>query len=166
LIVGTLRDNLDPFEQHGDEALNDALRSAGLPALQEASDASISLDTEIVSGGSNLSVGQRQIIALARAILRGSKPLILDEGRLQNRRRVIQRSLRTELNKDATSITVAHRLQTIIDADNIMVLDDARIAEFNSPKYLLRKEQGILRALVGGNPYQDVLYELAENERK
>ena len=81
--VGTLRRNLDPFEQHDDAALNDALRSAGLFSLQEElEEGRLTLDSNIASGGGNLSVGQRQILALARAIIRGSKLLILDEGEL------------------------------------------------------------------------------------
>ena len=81
--VGTLRRNLDPFEQYDDATLNDALRSAGLFSLQEElEEARLTLDSNIASGGSNLSVGQRQIIALTRAIVRGSKLLILDEGEL------------------------------------------------------------------------------------
>ena len=80
MLSGTLRQNLDPFG-HDDATLNDALRSAGLFTLQEEGDDSrITLDSEIAGGGSNLSVGQRQIIALARAIVRRSKLLILDEG--------------------------------------------------------------------------------------
>ena len=76
-----MRENLDPFEEHDDAVLNDALRAAGLFSLQnETDEGKITLDSQIASGGGNLSVGQRQILALARAIVRPSKLLILDEG--------------------------------------------------------------------------------------
>ena len=121
--------------------LNDALRSAGLFNLQDENDESrITLDSEIAGGGANLSVGQRQVLALARAIVRRSKLLILDEatsaiGESDSSRRemklltgvqdyetdsIIQKSLRTELGKDVTLLTVAHRLQTIMDSDKIV----------------------------------------------
>jgi ABC-type multidrug transport system fused ATPase/permease subunit len=81
LITGTLRQNLDPFDQTDDLTLNNALSAAGLFSLQEIrEDAKLGLDSPIASGGSNLSVGQCQILTLARAIIRRSKLLILDEG--------------------------------------------------------------------------------------
>lgn len=121
--------------------LNDALRGAGLYSLQgDMVEGRITLDSLISSGGGNLSVGQRQILALTRAIVRGSKLLILDEGMSPclyglalgahfvpatsaidyKTDAVIQQSLRNDLGADVTIITVAHRLQTIMDADRIV----------------------------------------------
>lgn len=82
LLSGTIRQNLDPFEQYDDATLNASLQAAGLFQLQEdTEEGRITLDTAISNAGGNLSLGQRQIIALARAITRRSKILILDEGR-------------------------------------------------------------------------------------
>lgn len=143
-MSGTLRRNLDMFEEHDDALLNDALRAAGLFALQTHDDENkLSLDSTIASGGGNLSVGQRQIIALARALVRQSKLLILDEatsaigehswsrlalitlnealfGEDYDTDTIIQASLRKELGPDVTVITIAHRLQTIMDSDKIV----------------------------------------------
>lgn len=166
LLSGTLRQNLDPFDQHDDATLNDALRAAGLFSLQsEMEKGRITLDSTINSGGGNLSVGQRQILALARALVRGSKLLILDEATSAidyKTDSIIQSSLRNELGPDITLITIAHRLQTIMDADKIMVLDAGRIVEFDSPKNLLSKPEGKLRSLVDESPDKDILYDMAE----
>ncbi|KAH9912641.1 uncharacterized protein B0H18DRAFT_889646 [Fomitopsis serialis] len=169
LLSGTLRQNLDPFDQHDDAVLNDALRAAGLFNLQsEMDEGRITLDSQISSGGSNLSVGQRQILALARAIVRQSKLLILDEGAAlmfvldYATDTVIQESLRRELDKGVTLLTIAHRLQTIMDADKIMVLDAGRVVEFGSPEELLKKPKGLLKALVDESGDKEALYAMAE----
>ncbi|PBK77153.1 hypothetical protein ARMSODRAFT_949046 [Armillaria solidipes] len=161
LLSGSLRQNLDPFDQYDDATLNDALKASGLFSLQDDdNEGALNLDSAISSGGSNLSVGQRQIIALARAIVRGSKLLILDEATSAidyKTDTVIQSSLRNELKGDVTLITVAHRLQTIMDAD--------RIVEYDSPSALLKKENGRLRAMVDESNDRDTLYAMAEGKR-
>ncbi|KAF8908922.1 P-loop containing nucleoside triphosphate hydrolase protein [Gymnopilus junonius] len=163
LLSGTLRQNLDPFDQNDDATLNDSLRAAGLFSLQEdAGETRLTLDSKIAGGGGNLSVGQRQILALARAMVRGSKLLILDEATSAidyKTDAVIQRTLRSQLSDDVTVLTVAHRLQTIMDADKIMVLENGRIVEFDSPRILVKKENGIFRGLVDGSGDKELLYE-------
>ncbi|KAF8139182.1 P-loop containing nucleoside triphosphate hydrolase protein [Mycena galopus ATCC 62051] len=168
LLSGSLRANLDPFGQYDDVELNYALRAAGLFALQnEMDEGRITLDSAISTGGTNLSVGQRQIFALARAIVRKSKILILDEATSAIDYRtdsIIQNSLRQELRGDVSLITVAHRLQTIMDADKIMVLDAGRIVEFDNPKELLGIKDGKLRALVEESGDREALYTMAGAE--
>ncbi|KIK53742.1 hypothetical protein GYMLUDRAFT_178425, partial [Collybiopsis luxurians FD-317 M1] len=165
LISGTLRQNLDPFGEVDDLTLNDSLRAAGLTALQDyftEDEDKITLDTTISGGGSNLSVGQRQIIALARALVRRSKLLILDEGLSINYKTdtIIQTSLRHELT-GSTVITIAHRLQTIMDSDRIAMLDAGSIVEFGVPADLLKKKGGKLRALVEESNENSTLFNLA-----
>lgn len=170
LLSGTLRQNLDPFDRCDDATLNDALRAAGLFSLQgEMNEGRITLDSIIATGGGNLSVGQRQILALARALVRGSKLLILDEATSAidyKTDSIIQSSLRNELDPDTTLITVAHRLQTVMDADKIMVLDAGHIVEFDTPQTLLKDPHGKLRSLVDESADRDLLYAMAEQKHK
>ncbi|KAF8307151.1 hypothetical protein DL93DRAFT_2159641 [Clavulina sp. PMI_390] len=152
LMSGSIRQNLDPFEEHDDAELNDALRAAGLFALQEdvAPEDRIGLDTSVSGAGGNFSLGQRQIIALARALVRRSKILILDEATASMDHKtdaLIQHSLRTHFS-DCTVLTIAHRLQTIMDSDKILVLDSGNLVEFDSPQNLLAQECSIFKAMV------------------
>ncbi|KAG6899540.1 hypothetical protein C0993_009321 [Termitomyces sp. T159_Od127] len=178
LMSGTLRRNLDPFDQFDDVILNAALRDAGLHSLQsEEGTSCITLDSAISRGGSNLSVGQRQIIALARAMRRlqlvrtfctyqtvGTRQLDITADYETDA--VIQTSLRTKLSKDVTVITVAHRLQTVMDSDRIMVLDAGNIVEFDAPHVLLQKNNGFLRTLVDESGDREALHAAAVQNLK
>ncbi|CAD6208432.1 GSCOCT00003444001.2-RA-CDS [Cotesia congregata] len=139
LFSGTLRLNLDPFDIHTDEQIWQALEHAHLKAF--AKTLPNGLMYLVSEGGDNLSVGQRQLICLARALLRKTKILILDEATAAvdlETDDLIQRTIREEF-KDCTVLTIAHRLNTILDSDRVIVLDKGVITEFDKPENLLQK---------------------------
>ncbi|KAL0058578.1 hypothetical protein AAF712_014741 [Marasmius tenuissimus] len=190
LFSGTLRDNLDPFNEHSDAECLDVLyrvqvisqsqmvsrRSSRAPSaaaspatsrppsIHEREDrettlgsdesvtdidtkGSLSLDTQVVAGGSNFSQGQRQLIAMARALLRRSSIIVLDEATSSidfATDAKIQNTIREEFT-DSLLLTVAHRLRTVIDYDRLIVLDKGRMVEFDTPLNLIHKQDGIFR---------------------
>lgn len=108
------------------------------------------LDARINEGGSNLSAGQRQLISLARALLAPSNILVLDEATAAvdvETDAMLQTTLRSSMFKNKTIITIAHRINTILDSDRIIVLDKGRVAEFESPAELVRRK-GLFYELV------------------
>lgn len=109
----------------------------------------VTLDTKVSAGGTNFSQGQRQLIAMARALLRRSSIIVLDEATSSidfATDAKIQATIREEFN-DSLLLTVAHRLRTVIDYDRLIVLDKGHIVEFDSPWNLIRKEDGIFRGM-------------------
>ncbi|KAF7331551.1 ATP-dependent bile acid permease [Mycena kentingensis (nom. inval.)] len=187
LFSGTLRDNLDPFNEHEDSVCLDVLQRVHLIAFSQVqsrvptpgtsraasvhqgdSDASVdaddalstaptnvdtkttlSLDTQVSAGGSNFSAGQRQLIAMARALLRRSSIVIMDEATSSVDMETdakIQHTIREEF-AGSLLITVAHRLKTIIDYDRVMVLDKGKVVEFHSPLELMRQDGSVFRGM-------------------
>uniref|UniRef100_A0A8B9TSD4 Multidrug resistance-associated protein 1 n=1 Tax=Anas platyrhynchos TaxID=8839 RepID=A0A8B9TSD4_ANAPL len=146
LFTGTLRMNLDPFDQYTDEEVWKALELAHLKTyVQELPER---LQHLVSEGGENLSVGQRQLVCLARALLRKAKILILDEATAAvdlETDHLIQTTIRSAF-ADCTVLTIAHRLHTIMDSNRVMVMNAGKIVEYDSPEELLQK-QGIFFAM-------------------
>ncbi|TYJ59220.1 hypothetical protein B9479_000209 [Cryptococcus floricola] len=164
LLSGSLRFNLDPFGEHDDAELNDALQSSGLGATRQSGTSGsvtpqrLSLDTHISAGGGNLSQGQRQLVALARALVRNSKVLILDEATASvdfETDTLIQQSIR-DLPSSCTVLTVAHRLSTVMDYDKILVLGAGKVLEYDTPKNLQQNKESYFAKLVQAMEGKDV----------
>ena len=139
LFAGTLRRNLDPFNKHTDHELWIALEDVQMKqwVLQLPGH----LHYKLIESGNNLSVGERQLVCLARVLLQNNKIVILDEATANvdfKTDRLIQEVIQTKL-KNVTVLTIAHRLDTIMDYDRVMVLDRGRVVEFDKASALLNK---------------------------
>lgn len=146
----TSREPSRPGSIHGVERDEGASVGTGTPTSTEIdSKVPITLETQVSPGGTNFSQGQRQLIAMARALLRRSAIIVLDEATSSidfATDAKIQKTIREEFN-DSLLLTVAHRLRTVIDYDRLLVLDKGELAEFDTPWNLIQKEDGIFRSM-------------------
>ena len=153
LFSGTVRYNVDPFREHEDAAIWQALERVGLATSVRAMPGGI--DAAVAEGGDNFSHGQKQLVCIARALLRRTRILILDEATASidpASDRALQDTLATSF-AHCTVLTIAHRLQTIVDYNRVMVLNQGRIAEFDKPSTLLRQRSSMFYAMVSeGGP--------------
>ncbi|ELP90711.1 multidrug resistance-associated protein, putative [Entamoeba invadens IP1] len=159
LFSGTVRDNLDPWNQMEDEKLRNVLKM-----VESTND----LGDEVTEGGDNFSLGQKQLICLARALLKGSKILIMDEATANidiQTDKNIQEMVRRNF-EDITVITVAHRLQTIMDANKVMVFDKGKLKEMDAPINLIEDEKSIFSGLVQQSGCADELKRIAKGSFK
>ncbi|KAK7017781.1 ABC protein [Favolaschia claudopus] len=166
LFSGTVREALDPFGKYDDARLWDALRRSYLVESHSSTNSGartqttpdsessplrhrITLDTTIETDGANLSVGERSLLSLARALVKDSRVVILDEATASvdlETDKKIQRTIQTQF-RDRTLICIAHRLRTIISYDRILVMDAGKIAEFDTPLNLFHKPNSLFRSL-------------------
>jgi len=148
MFSNTIRYNLDPFGTKSDKELWDVLKKVEMGEVIAALPKG--LDGAVSEGGENFSQGQRQLLCIARSLLRKPKILVMDEATasIDNETdATIQRMIRENF-QDSTVLTIAHRLNTIMDCDRILVLDDGHIAELDTPENLMAKESGHFKAMV------------------
>ncbi|XP_076749193.1 putative multidrug resistance-associated protein lethal(2)03659 [Xylocopa sonorina] len=163
LFGGSLRRNLDPFDEYSDDVLWDALQQVELK--QTISEMAAGLNTIVADEGLNFSVGQRQLLCLVRALLRNNKIMVLDEATANvdpQTDSLIQQTVRKKF-VNCTVFTIAHRLNTIMDSDKILVMDQGYLMEFDHP-YVLLQKKGYFYNMVQqtGNEMANKLSELAK----
>lgn len=148
MFSNTVRYNIDPFNTASESDLWTVLEKVRLDTVVAMLPQG--LDEMVTEGGENFSQGQRQLLCIARSLLRKPKVLIMDEATasIDNETDAqIQKMIRENF-KEATVLTIAHRLNTIMDSDRVLVLDDGHVMEFDAPKELLKKENGLFRGMV------------------
>nr|CAD7590285.1 unnamed protein product [Timema genevievae] len=160
LFSASLRDNLDPFNSYKDDSLWNALEEV------ELKEAVSTLGMPVNVGGSNFSSGQRQLVCLARAILRNNKILVLDEATANvdpQTDALIQSTIRRKF-ADCTVLTIAHRLNTIMDSDRVLVMDAGTMVEFGHPYLLLQNSEGYFYKMVEetGSSMAEQLHQIAK----
>ena len=138
LISGSLRSNIDPTNCYTDKEIIDILSEVGLDEFF----VNKNLDYEVEDNGKNISIGEKQLICIARALLKKTKIIIMDEATANidyKTESFLQNSINQGI-KDSTVITIAHRIKTIINYDKILVLKNGEIVELDTPKNLLTKK--------------------------
>lgn len=148
LFSGTVRSNLDPFNQYSEEKIWDALERSHMKEC--VSQLPLKLESEVVENGENFSVGERQLLCVARALLRRCKVLILDEATAAmdaETDALIQETIRSSFHH-CTTLTIAHRLHTVLASDRIMVLNQGQVVEFDEPSKLLANENSRLCSML------------------
>ncbi|KAF9581339.1 hypothetical protein BGW38_001686 [Lunasporangiospora selenospora] len=148
LFSGTIRSNLDPFQVRSDKELWDVLERSDLKTYVSGCDDG--LDSQVSEYGENLSVGQRQLLCLARAMLTQARVIIMDEATASvdvATDVMLQRAIRVDFAQ-STVLTIAHRLNTVIDYSRVLVLDHGEIKEFDTPANLLKNSDSIFSAMV------------------
>jgi len=151
LFAGTVRSNIDPFNKYTDIEIWDSLKRVKLAEF--INHMTLKLEASVEEDGQNLSVGQRQLLCLGRALLRKSKILIMDEATASidhETDQIIQATIREEF-RESTVLTIAHRLNTVLDSNKILVLSGGKIAEFDTPEVLLSDTNSLFYALVNGH---------------
>ena len=146
LFSGSVRDNLDPFDEHADETLWQALEQSQMASRLREGDG---LQTSCGQGGEAFSVGERQLLCLARALLKNASIIVMDEctASVDMETDAVLQTMVRQVFARQTVLTIAHRLATIIDYDKIVVLDSGRVCECDSPAALLQQD-GRFAALV------------------
>lgn len=144
LFAGTIRSNIDPIEKYTDNEIWHAIEAAKLKSIVD------NLDSEIDENGTNFSVGQRQLICMARAIVRRNKIIVLDEA-TANMDPETDALINSAIQKNfanCTVFTIAHKLHSVLKSDKVMVLEKGEIIEFDSPANLLNDKDGIFYNMV------------------
>lgn len=172
LFTGTIRSNLDPFNQYTDDAIFEALRRVNLITSGETATADatenqnkfLNLSSSVSEGGNNLSQGQRQLMCLARSLLRSPKVILLDEATASidyKSDAIIQKTIRDEFS-GSTILTIAHRLRSIIDYDKILVMDAGRVVEYDDPYVLIANKESLFYSMCENSGELDALTKLAK----